>query len=194
LVSALPSADRRVLAFTPRSAPVVPAATYLDMDERTARADWEAIVVAQDADVVLLDDLLDGEYLEAVLSSAAAHRFLLASTDWTETFALLERLLVMPQGRAQLTRRPVAILQQRRVVRESAPKEGEPEPPPSTSEALFETLVVSDAMRAAVRAGADSRKLMIMSSRDGFMPLGEQVRQRHQSKRLSAAEAAGLLA
>ncbi len=129
-----------------------------------------------------------------VLSSSAAHRFLLASTDWTETFALLERLLVMPQGRAQLARRPMAILQQRRVVRESAPNEDGERPSPPASEALFETLVMSDAMRAAVRAGADVRKLMIMSSQDGFLSLAEQVRQRQQAKLLTAAEAAGLLA
>ncbi len=169
-----------------------PARRDCGLDEPAARSQWEAIVAAQDADVAVLDDVLVGEHVEEALSPAAAHRFLLASTDWTDTFALLERLLARPYGRALLGRRPLAILQQRMVVREADGKAA-PGAPAVRREALFEALILSDAMRAAVRSGADTRKLQVMAAQDGFQALADQFRQRQQSGQLSAAETARAL-
>ena len=61
-----------------------------------ARRSWQEIVLAQNADVVVLDQVLTGDAIIEAFFSAAAGRLLIIRTDWTESFALLDYLLAHP--------------------------------------------------------------------------------------------------
>jgi hypothetical protein len=72
--------------------------------------DWQALVVGLGADVVVLDDLLQGDAVAELLDGAAVGRLVFARTGWLDGRALLERLAQSPNGRAVLRDRPFAMI------------------------------------------------------------------------------------
>jgi MSHA biogenesis protein MshE len=129
---------------------------------------WPEIAVAQSVDVLALDGLAIGDGVHAVVGPAAAGRILLVRTDWTDTFALLERLAGDPAGRAALADRLLFVVQQR-LLRLDRPA-GTPEAPWPRGDrrALFEVLVPSDALRSALREGRSAPLLRSCAEADGF--------------------------
>ncbi|HEV2106045.1 MAG TPA: hypothetical protein VGU27_09975 [Candidatus Eisenbacteria bacterium] len=174
----------RVIAFGPDLAAPIPQATRVPLHAGEARVRWEETAIAQDADVVLLDEVLPGAAIDGVLSAAGSRRLLLARTDWSDSFALLERLLTHPQGRSVLAGRLLAILQQRSV---------RPAPESPGTSALVEVLFVSDAMRLALREGEDVARLRALAIADGFRPLARIAADRVAAGTLSELEAARAL-
>jgi hypothetical protein len=184
LAALAPLAGGRVLAFEPGPSAPLPAATRLHLPLEKARATWEEIVLAHDADVVVLDEVLNGPFIAGVLSPAGSRRLLLVRTDWSDSFAMLDHLMAQPQGRSVLAGRLLAVIQQRgarsRIALESPI-------------ALFEVLHATEALRDAFVTGADSQRLRQLASRDGFVSLADRARERVDAGTLSAIEAARAL-
>jgi hypothetical protein len=170
-----------VLAFEPGPSAPLPAATRLHLAVEQSRASWEEIVQAQDADIVVLDEVLTGAFVTGVLSPAGSRRLLLVRTDWSDSFAMLEQLMAQPQGRCVLAGRLIAVIQQRGV--RSAQ-------PPESPTALFEVLHATEALREALVAGADGRRLREIATADGFVSLAGRARERVDAGTLTAIEAA----
>ncbi len=116
---------------------------------------WAEIVVGQNADVVALDDVFTGEHVRELLASEADGRLVLASTDWTDTFALLEHLVHFPGGGAILASRLRLVVQQRMAVGARAPRP------------VFEPLVVGDALRESLREGVAAARLRAVAVSEG---------------------------
>ncbi|HET9252878.1 MAG TPA: ATPase, T2SS/T4P/T4SS family [Candidatus Eisenbacteria bacterium] len=72
--------------------------------------DWERLTVGLGADVVVLDDVLDGESIRQVLGGATVGRLVFARTDWLDPQRLLAFLAKSPNGRAVLRDRPFAMV------------------------------------------------------------------------------------
>ena len=151
-----------------------------------ARASWESIVTEHAPDVVVLDDVTSGEDLGALTSAAGMGRLVLARTDWGDSFALLEQLASRPHGRSAAARRLQLILQQRLLPPGSG---GEPGPRIRT-----EVLVISDVMRATLRAGASAAALRQLALAEGFRDLATSLEAEVRAGRLDAALAARALA
>jgi type II secretory ATPase GspE/PulE/Tfp pilus assembly ATPase PilB-like protein len=165
----------RVLALeVDPPATILPGATRIQLSADEARSAWAAIAVAQHADVLLLDDVLTGTALGAVLDGAASQRLVLVSTDWCDTPALLDYLLTVPGARATLARRMLAVLQVRRVQAEPG--------------FLVETLLLSEPLRAALEEGADAPHLLALAAAGGFRTLGQRGVERITAGTLSDAE------
>ena len=154
-----------------------------------ARERWAEIAVAQNADVVVLDGVLTGESVSGVLSSPASGRMLLASTDWCDSFALLDYLITCPAGAATIADRLHAVIEQRMLQ-----PDGERTPMTSTPRPLFEVLFVSDPMRERLRSGARVSDLYALARADGHRRLADRVRSLAEDGRVSAVAAARLLA
>jgi type II secretory ATPase GspE/PulE/Tfp pilus assembly ATPase PilB-like protein len=184
LAAITPLNGSRLLAFEPGPSAPLPAATRLHLPVAQSLESWEEIVLAQDVDVVVLDEVLMGASITGVLSTAGSRRLLLVRTDWSDSFAMLDHLLAQPQGRTVLAGRLLAIIQQRGV-RSRLPVEG--------FSALFEVLHVTDALRAAFIAGADGQRLRQLATQDGFVSLADRARERVDAGTLSAIEAARAL-
>jgi type II secretory ATPase GspE/PulE/Tfp pilus assembly ATPase PilB-like protein len=151
----------RTLAIETRApAAPLPGVTRLELDAVQARATWADVAVAQRADLLVLDDVLTGAAITGILDGAAARRLVLVRTDWCDTGALLDHLLVVPGARAALAPRLLAVLQVRRV---------EADPP-----LLVETLVLGDALRAAIGEGADAARLLALAASAGFRTLARR--------------------
>lgn len=171
-------AATRSLLF--ESAPTAPwpAAARIHLPGHEARALWEDIATAQGADVIVLDDVLEGEAIDAVLSPAGSGRLLVVRTDWCDSLALIERLIARPQGAAILSGRLLAAIQIRRV---------------SRSTHLFEVLVADASLRQAIAAGADRLRLAEAARGAGWRTLHERARERVANGGLSELEAARAL-
>jgi hypothetical protein len=149
---------------------------------------WRQVAVAHGVDGVVLDGGLEGRRVHGVLGSATHGRWVLARTDWEDTFSLIEWLARRPDARIQLARRLRAVIQQRRVA--APPSAGEP----GAHRAVFEVLFVTDALRAAIQQGANGPHLAVPSRVDGFRSLGERIAAGVASGALDAGDAARALA
>lgn len=176
--------DRRTLAFG-MPATLAPADVRVSAAAAEAAAGWREASVAQCADTVALDGILCGDAMTAALSPEAAGRWVLARTDWMDTFALLDHLASRPQERASLADRLRFVVQQRLVGVDSASDSASAAGLRSDRRAALEVLVVGDAFRDALRAGAPVARLRELAHQDGFQPL---------SRRLAALAAAGTIA
>lgn len=170
LLAELPTEERRWLVFArdQRRWPAVPG--LVDVVTGTPLRSWRRVAVAHGADGLVLDGGLDGRRVRAVLGSATHARWVLARTDWEDTFSLLEWLGRTPDGRALIARRLRAVIQQRLVA--GAGAEGARAP----RRGLFEVLFASEPLRAALGRGADASQLRAAAEPDGFRPLADRVR------------------
>jgi hypothetical protein len=104
--------DRRVLALEPGATAPHPAGTTrvrYGSREQAVRV-WADLAVGQGADVVVLDDVLHGEAIEAVLGGAGTGRLVFARTDWLDGRELLAFLARSRHARAVLHDRPFVLL------------------------------------------------------------------------------------
>ena len=192
LLAAVPLAQRRVLVFESWPGPRMPAGIRLALPADRARATWQNIAQAQNADIVVLSDVLQGEAIEEALCSAGSGRLVIASTDWIDTFSLIDFLLARPHLRPALSSRLQVVVQQRLLY--------ETPPPSSTGpsnagrRALFEVLSITDPIRRLLREGDPTRHLAALAATDGFRPLAEQVRELVVSGTIDAREATRVLA
>ncbi len=138
---------------------------------RDAGAGWAEIAVAQSVDVLALDGVASGDGVRDVVGPAAAGRLLLVRTDWTDTFALLERLAADSGGRAALADRLLFVVQQRLLRLERIAETPRAPWPQGDRRGIFEVLVPSDALRAAVREGRTAPFLKTSAEADGFVSL-----------------------
>lgn len=189
LLGATPCQTRMSLAIERVGGQALDATIRIALDRARARAVWEEIAVGQSADVIALDDILTGGAVSGVLSPAGAGRLLLATTDWTDSFDLLDELLVRRQARSVLASRLQAVVQQRLVRRAAAAGSGDG----AAADVIAEVLIINDAMRDALRVGAGAAELRGMALADGFVDLARRVQARLDAEILSADEAARLL-
>jgi hypothetical protein len=183
--------SRRSIAFERATGTPLPSPTRLTLAPAVARASWDEIVVGQSADVVALDDVFTGVEVAGVLASAASGRFVLATTDWSDSFALIDFLATRPGGTQILADRLRLVVQQRmaRFVTVGAAADSAPTP----TRPVFEVLVVSDSLRSALRDGAPVARLRALAAADGFRDLGEQLHALVGEGQLTLAEAARIL-
>ncbi|HWN83031.1 MAG TPA: hypothetical protein VNM87_13110, partial [Candidatus Udaeobacter sp.] len=120
----------------------------------------------QDPEVVVLDDLTNGDRIALALSPALAGRVVMATTDWEDPFALLEFLAASPWTRATACNRLRIVLGQRRL--RSGQAMSRDAEPAVAERYLLDTLVVSPAFRAALRKGAMAAELQAVATQDGY--------------------------
>jgi type II secretory ATPase GspE/PulE/Tfp pilus assembly ATPase PilB-like protein len=193
LLAATPLADRRVLIFESRSGPRMPAGIRLTLPPKRARAAWPDIALAQNADIVVLSDVLQNEAIEGALCSAGSGRLVIASTDWLDTFSLVDFLLARPHLRPALASRLHLVVQQR-LLYDAPGAESATGPFIAGRRVLFEVLHITDGMRSVLRDGDPARHLSALAASDGFRPLVDQVRQLEASGTLEAREVARVMA
>jgi type II secretory ATPase GspE/PulE/Tfp pilus assembly ATPase PilB-like protein len=189
LLGAVPADGRLSVAIERPSGQRFDAMVRLALEPHRARGVWEDMIVGQNADVVVLDDVLTGEAVTGVLSSSVTGRLLLASTDWTDSFDLLDELLTRRQGRNVLAARLRAIVQPRVIHME----EGRAHGVPASPDLLYEVLIVDQVLRDALRAGADGPELRSMAIAAGFQTLEARAARRLADQTLTADAAARLL-
>jgi type II secretory ATPase GspE/PulE/Tfp pilus assembly ATPase PilB-like protein len=209
LLAELPTAERRWLVFSRdrRRWPTVPG--LVDVVSGPAVRGWRRIAVAHSADGLVLDGGLSGLRARGVLGSATHGRWVLARTDWEDSFALIAWLARLPGGRESLARRLRVAIQQRLVAvpgtRSGSGNEGASggQAPASAaagvlagsgSRAVFEVLVVTDALREAILEGAPVRALRSLAEREGLQSLAERVRAGIAAGTLDPHDAARVLA
>jgi D-alanyl-D-alanine carboxypeptidase len=149
---------------------------------------WRRIAVAHGADGLVLDGGLEGRRIAGVLGSASHARWVLAQTDWEDSFALLEWLTSRYATRGLLARRLRAVIQQRIVSAPATPGQ------PAERRGVYEVLFATDPLRAAIHAGASAAKLEELARGDGFRTLGERIRAGVQSGALDVDDAARAMA
>lgn len=153
----------------------------LVLSSAQARADWETIVNAHDPDVVVFDELSPEACLGTLAASAGMGRMILACSSWGDTFALLEHASAHAHMRTTLASRLQLVLQQRLL---AAPA------PDAVARPRFEVLVISDALREAIRAKASARELQTLAEGGGFRSLSELLAAELQAGTLDAAAVA----
>lgn len=168
-------AGARTLIF--EAAPTAPwlGAARIHLPPGQARALWSEIVTAQCADVVVLDDVLEGSAIDAVLSPAASQRLLIVRTDWSDSLTLLERLATRPHGSSVLAGRLVAVIQERRVAQ---------------GPHLMEVLLPDDGLRQAIASGGTRALLAEAARAAGWRTLTDRAGERVALGTLSEIEAA----
>ncbi len=154
---------------------------------QAARDSWESIVTEHSPDVVVLDDVTSGEDLAALTSSAGMGRLVLARTDWGDSFALLEQLTSRPHGRSAAASRLLLVIQQRLLPPFAVDAE-------QTTRVRLEVLVISDVMRATLRAGAKADGMRQLARAEGFQDLATRLEAEVRTGRLDAATASRALA
>ena len=189
LAAACSAESNLTVAFEGRGERPFGAGVHARLDAARARESWAEVSVAQNADVIVLDGVLNGESVAGVLASSVSGRRLLASTDWCDSFALLDYLMMRPAGAAAIADRLHAVIEQRMLE-----PDGERTPMTSTPRPLFEVLFVSDPMRERLRSGARISDLHALARADGHRRLGDRVRSLVEDGRISAAAASRLLA
>ena len=103
--------ERRLLVLEPsRVAPYPQGTTRVRTSSRNTAENWERLAVGLGADVVVLDDVLQGNEIDRVLGGAAVGRLVFARTDWLDGRRLLEALAASRHGRAVLRDRPFAMI------------------------------------------------------------------------------------
>lgn len=166
LLAEQPKDERRWAVFA-REGWRAPAANgTVDVVAGTLASRWPRIAAAHGVDGVVVDGGLEGERLAAVLDGAVQGRWTFARTDWEDTFEMLAWLSRRPGGRAALDRRLRAVIQQRLVAVPAAnATAGTPAPPRA---AVFEVLFPGEALRRALRSGADAAELRAVAATEGF--------------------------
>lgn len=190
IAGATDAARSRVVVFEPAALSPIPHATRIHLPPERAAAVWEQAAIAQNADVVVLDGVLAGDGITAALSPAGSGRLLLASTDWSNSLALVAHLAATARGRSVLADRLVAVIQQRTVAAldgRDAADAGEYRP------VVFEVLLASEPVRDAIRSGADAARLAQVAHAQGFRTLADRLRERVESGNLDALAAARAL-
>jgi Tfp pilus assembly pilus retraction ATPase PilT len=185
LSDAVAQSGRRVLAFGACDV-AIPDAYRVPALEGEIMHRWGDVAVAQGADLVLLDGVLAGDWLVRALGPAASGRLLLVRTDWTDTFAMLATLMERPADRAILANRLHFVVHQR-LPRPAAGYVAHPRP-------VFEVLIVTSALRDAIREGAAPRALEALAAADGFRTLAARLEALVGSGHLNGEEAARLRA
>lgn len=112
LASLAARADRRVVALEPTGGAPYPAGTTrvrFGNREQATRV-WTDLALGQGADVIALDDVLQGEAIEAVLGGATVGRLVFARTDWLEGRDLLAFLARSRHARVALHDRPFVLI------------------------------------------------------------------------------------
>ncbi len=185
------TAGRRCIAFgVPPS--LAPAEIRVSGSIADAARVWSEAVVAQSADVVALDGVLTGDSVTEALRPEAAGRLLLMRTNWTDSFALLEALMTAPSHRVTLADRLRVVVQQR--LPRTASAAGRSAALPVDRRGAFEVLFVTDALRAAIRAGEPMAKLRTCAESGGFRPLAARLQALVDSGEISPTEAERMLA
>jgi len=149
---------------------------------------WRQVAVAHGADGLVLDGGLEGVRVRGVLGGATHGRWVLARTDWEDTFSLIEWLSRHPHLRARLARRLRAVIQQRQVAAPASRGER------GGRRAVFEVLFATEALRAAIQQGANGAHLVALARADGFHSLGERIAAAVASGTLDAGDAARAMA
>jgi hypothetical protein len=167
--------DARVVAFEPAAIVPLPGASRIHVAPEIARAQWQEIATGQAADIVILDGMVDGPGVSAVLSPAASRRLVLVRSDWMDSFALIEHLMSLPQGRSILVSRLLAVVQMRQLADGTPP--------------LVETLLLGPSLREAISSGAERRRLLEVAHATGFKSLAERARARVAKGVLSERDA-----
>jgi type II secretory ATPase GspE/PulE/Tfp pilus assembly ATPase PilB-like protein len=193
LAGACDSERRRILFVETRPGQPVTGTTRIVAPAEQVRAHWRDLAVGQAADVLALDDVLEGDTVRELLSPASSGRLLLVRTDWQDTFPLLERLMSEREGRTVLPLRLHAIVQQRLVRRDPRTRAGERTQFPTGVQAAFEILFLGDAMRQAIKDGAGLDRLRELAISDGYRPLADELRRRVSEGTVSRIEAARAL-
>lgn len=191
MLAAVPAEGRRSIAFERRNGVPMPCPTRMEQDSAEARAIWTEVAVAQDADILALDDVFSGGHVESLLSTHASGRLVLATTDWCDSFSLMTYLSAGPAGNALLADRLLLIVQQRLV--HFKPDPDTPDADADRTRALFEVLVPSDSFRTALRNGATASELKTMAMEAGYRDLATQIHELVGTGRLPLAEAARVL-
>lgn len=179
--------DRSAMVFGPSPAIGIRDRVIFTMPGTDACRDWEAIVTSHTPDVVVLDDAATGEDLSALTASAGMGRLVLARADWGDSFALLEHLTARPHGRSVAASRLQLVIQQR-LLPPAAPGAS------AAPRARLDVLVVSDVMRATLRAGASADALRHLARAEGFQDLASRLEADVRSGQIDAATAARALA
>lgn len=189
LFGAVPQEGRLSVAIERPSGQRFDALVRLALDTARAQRVWEDMIVGQNADVVVLDDVLVGGAVSGVLSPAVHGRMLLTSTDWTDSFDLLDELLTRRQGRNVLASRLRAVVQPRVVRSGGMCADGTLMGP----DVLYEVLIVDEALRDALRAGAGGPELRSMAIAAGFQTLEARAARRVADGTMTAQDAGRLL-
>jgi len=185
MLGAVPLETRRSVAFERAIGTPLPSPTRLTLPAPEARERWSEIVVAQGVDVVALDDVFTGPHVVGCLAPDASGRLLIATTDWSDSFALIEFLSSRPGGAQVLAGRLRLVIQQRMVSFEGANGEHAH----AQRRPVFEVLTVSDAMRAALRSGAPVSRLRELAAADDHRSLADRLGALVASGAITAAEA-----
>ena len=193
LAGACDSERRRVLFLETRGGVPVTGATRIVASAERARVAWRELAVGQGADVLALDDVLEGDAVREVLSPAASGRLLLVRTDWQDSFPLVEKLVGQREGRTVLPQRLQAVIQQRLVRHDPRERAAERARFPAGVRVVFEVLFVSDPMRQAIRDGAGIDRLRELAQADGYRSLTDELRRRVSDGSISRSEASRAL-
>ena len=189
LAALVESSEGRAIAFETRLCPPLPVDTRVSLAPGGLRLAWEEIVTAQNADVVVLSDML-GETVSETLLNAGSGRLLLVASDWTDTFSLLEYLMSRPHLRPALAARLRFVVQQRMAHLE--PRAGAAGETPRRR-VLFEVLHITEPMRQLLRNGDPGRELRAIAEADGWRPLADAVQALQSAGEIGPREAARLL-
>jgi type II secretory ATPase GspE/PulE/Tfp pilus assembly ATPase PilB-like protein len=193
LISAKGTEGRRVVVIETTPSAPIPGSLSLCLEAGAARRCWQDVAVAQCADVVVLDGVLNGSEIEDVLSPAASGRFILVRTDWLDTRDLLEFLFHVAPSRGPLSRRLLGVIQQRLVRLTDSEKAADNEGLPLWQQGVFEVLALDEETRQVIRDGESLSRVFARAARGGFTSLAEECRRLVQNESLSAAEAARVL-
>jgi hypothetical protein len=104
--------DRRIVVMEPAPHAPYPAGTTrirFGSRDQAVRV-WSDIMLGQGADVMLLDEVLYGESIEAVLTGATVGRLVFARTDWLDGRELLRFLARSRHARPALRDRPLVLV------------------------------------------------------------------------------------
>jgi hypothetical protein len=118
-----------------------------------------------------------------VLATGATGRLVLATTDWSDSFALIEFLASRPGGAHVLAGRLRLVIQHRMACFDN-------ENATSRMQPVFEVLCVSDPMRDALRSGAPANRLRELARTDHHRSLADRADALVRAGQLSPAEAA----
>lgn len=191
--------ERRWVVFSPEAGPrTVP--TGVDIVQGPTCGRWRQIAMMHAIDGVVLDGGLRGRRVRAVMDARMHGRWMLARTDWEDTFTLLEWLMLAPGGSSVLARRLRAVVQQRLVATPRANAARSDATDGSAGHSLagprqplrvpvFEVLHPSESFRHALLAGARAHELRAIAKADGFRPLAESLRTGVERGRLDARDA-----
>jgi hypothetical protein len=139
---------------------------------------------------VAFDDVFTGADVAGVLAGSASGRLLLVTTDWSDSFALIDFLASLPGGSQLLADRLRLVIQQR--MARSAPNTASAHLEPTRAHPVFDVLLASDALRGALRAGTPVAELRRMAAAEGHRELGEQLRALVAAGQITPKEAARL--